>query len=458
MSPAISPANNEDVSFFDTINTQDFMDILTQLDGDEEVDNDETLQMMVAAEDDFQLGDIRDDQGNSHKDKQSNALKHLNYFLKMYAEQKGDTYVRAEDLTFEPTTESIGWWDDMIGCFFSYLAKHARQQCDNGRERVAYNTATGYASSVKAYYCNKFRKLPTGIPIFEANRWKALRVRLLSNYEEENRQTGKSLVNPHEASTKQDRVAIAIGCMWLNTPRSAQFLHINNTMFQYCGRGSEVSLDRRSRISTTEVIEGPYQYHILQSLLKRQKFGKETHKAIYPHKDSIHQDYYFSLFYRIVMMGDDDDFIFPEFAEKALKQSESKSDSKVSALWSAHFEDLYKSFLCISEVLNHDLHSHCHKKGGNQTMAQIPSVSGLPQIFRSGWEVRGMHSVFDYIVGSVTMEHQAGKALSGWTAKIGELVVGGLPPTVVDITTSPELIVPFIDHLFIKDVNQCWSQ
>ena len=445
---------------------------LSQLDEGDFVGDDPALAAMVATEDahhetqlpvensveDLSFEDVRDDKLNSAKEKEANALKHFNYFLKFYCKQKKSTFVDAKELTFESTEENITLWDDRIGCFFSYLAKHARHRCDPSRERIAYNTATGYASSIKAYYANKFRTQKHQIPVFQQDRWKALRVRLLSCYEEDNRTSGKSLVNPHSASSTEDREAIGIGCIWLNSSQSAEFWHLNNTMTQYSGRGSEVALDRRSKMRTVEVNELHYNYHILQPHLKRHKFGKEQPISVYIHRDSMLQDYYFSLGYRIVVIGDDDDHIFPGFGKRAENQTEAKSDSKVSSLWSSQFSDLYKSFVCLSEKMNIHLTSHCHKKGASQLMAETPSVSGLAQIFRTGWEVRGFHSIFDYIVGSPVMQHQAGKAMSGWTAKIGDVVVGGQPPILDDIVTSPEKVAPFVSHVFINDVNHGWPQ
>ena len=217
---------------------------LSQLDEGEFVGDDPALAAMVATEDahhEAQLPvedsvevlsfeDVRDDKLNSAKEKEANALKHFNYFLKFYCKQKKSTFVDAKELTFESTEENITLWDDRIGCFFSYLAKHARHRCDPSRERIAYNTATGYASSIKAYYANKFRTQKHQIPVFQQDRWKALRVRLLSCYEEDNRTSGKSLVNPHSASSTEDREAIGIGCIWLNSSQSAEFWHLNNTM------------------------------------------------------------------------------------------------------------------------------------------------------------------------------------------------------------------------------------
>jgi hypothetical protein len=50
-----------------------------------------------------------------------------------------------------------------------------------------------------------------------------------------------------------------------------------------------------------------------------------------------------------------------------------------------------------------------------------------------GWELRGCDTLFEYICGSFVMSQQAGKALGNWTAKIGDLIVGGQPPTFKDV-------------------------
>ena len=260
---------------------------LSQLEDGEFAGDDPALVAMVDVEDaqfesEFIFTDVRDDKLNSAKEKEKNALKHFNYFMMHHAKQKGLDFVKADDLAFEATESNIGWWDDTIGCFFTYLAKYACHRCDPTRERISYNTATQYASSVKAYYSNKFRLQKHSIPVFEDRRWKALRVRLLAAYEEDNRSSGKSLVNPHEASNQQDCEAISTGCIWMNSPSGAQFLHLNTTMRQYSGRGSEVALDLRKKMGVAEISELMYRYYILQPKLKRHKLGKEQLISIFP--------------------------------------------------------------------------------------------------------------------------------------------------------------------------------
>lgn len=414
--------------------------------------------------DDFALldivgyGDLRDDKGHSKAMKESNALKHLNCFLRVYAQQCKSEFVRAEDLDFDGTAEDIKWWDSMIGCFFGYLATSARSHCDPTKERLSYSSATGYASSIKAYYENKFRTHQSTIPVFRLNSWRKLRTKLLSSYEEESRNTGKSLANPHVASTKQDRHAIALGCMWLNNPAAAEFWHLNNTMTQFSGRGSEVALNKREHLSAVEINELHFSYHVIESKLQRQKHGPESHVQVFPSRESVHEDYYFSLVYMIIMLACDFDYLFPMFADKAAQKTDSKSDSKVSGLWSKYFQELFSAFECLREMLNACLTSHHGKKGSNQKMADTPSVSGLAQIFRSGWVVRGFHSLFDYVVGSKVMSNQAGKAVSGWTSRVGDTIVGGQPPVLSDITTAREQVAHFVDLVFINDVNKQWPQ
>lgn len=404
--------------------------------------------------------DIRDSIGNSAKKKESNAMKHFNYFLKKRSTVvEGETYVRGQELTYENSLENNTWWDNVIGGFFMYLAKNAKCRCQEARPRIGYQTATGYASSIKAYYMNKFRAQQFAAPVFQVDRWRQLRRKLLTLYQEETRKSGVSLTNPHIASTMEDRDALATGCIWMNNARSAEFWHLNNSMAQFAGRSSEVSLSRREHIAATRISEMNFRYDILQSFLKRQKNSKEQHVPIYPHRDGPLQDYYFSLIYRIIVMGDDESFLFPDFAHKASQtNADDKSDSKVSQLWSAYFKDLYMAFVEIQHLINKNLTSHCNKKGINQMMAENPNVSGLAQIFKSGWEVRGFHSIFDYVVGSQVMLHQAGKAVSGWSSKIGDSVVGGIPPTLEDISGDRNLVLGFVDLLFIRDERNVWPQ
>jgi hypothetical protein len=124
-------------------------------------------------------------------------------------------------------------------------------------------------------------------------------------------------------------------------------------------------------------------------------------------------------------------------------------------LWSTYFNTLFKEFKGFSESVNKKLPSYHARKGANQALSEIPTVSRLAHMFRTGWEVRGFHSVFHYVIGSAVLINQAGKAVSGWTTKRDNEIVGGSPPVLHDIVTAADNVDSFVTALFSDDY--CWK-
>jgi hypothetical protein len=407
-------------------------------------------------------GDARDDPLASSADKQSNALAHFNHFLKTYCVQVGISIVEAAAVPYNGIPPQVSnkaifeFWDKMIGSFFTYMGTSAMCSLNPKGRRLAYQSATQYCSSVKVFFTNKFRN-ETPIPVFQPEQWKKLRDNLRGKYREGSRASGKRMTEGKISSTREDREAMATGCIWLGTAESAEFWHLLNTSYHCSGRGSEVSLVTPEGTTVVEVNEDVYQYSILQTDVQRQKNGPFQSISVYPHRDGVLEDFYFSLIYMVVMVGCGKEYIFPTFSEAALKTTSNKSDSKVSSLWTNLFKDLRNTFETLSDRINEKLSSHCNKKGSNQVMADSPSVSGLAQIFRTGWELRGCDTLFEYICGSSVMSQQAGKAVSKWTAKIGDIIVGGQPPTFDDIGDNLEELKQFTSVLFEDDVGERWN-
>lgn len=400
--------------------------------------------------------DCRDVLLASASSKESSALFHMNIFLKRYASQTNQPFVAAEQLSYGGFNNTgYTWWDKMFGAFFTYLGTDAMIRGDPKFGRLAHGSSDGYASSLKVYFSNKFRSLPE-IPVFTTERWRVLRAKLRSAYRDSNRLSGKNMVQGHASSSRTDREAVATGCLWLGTPRSAEFLHLCTTSYHFSGRGSEVSLNQTKHISVRDVTEAHCRYQILSSDLQRQKDGPYKEIAVYPFRDGIRECYYFTLLYHIVLNDVSGQYVFPTFSKAALLTKDSKSDSKVSSLWTNCFKDINEAFDSLNELMNQRLTSHCHKKGSNQEMAENPAVSGLAQIFRTGWELRGVDTLFEYISGSFVMEMQAGKAVSQWKAKIADTVVGGVPPSIFDITIERELFEKFMGYLFANDTEYVW--
>ena len=85
------------------------------------------------------------------------------------------------------------------------------------------------------------------------------------------------------------------------------------------------------------------------------------------------------------------------------------------------------------------------------------SITGLAQILRTGWAVRGTLTIFDYVTGSERMSQQAGKVVSNWHSKAGDIILGGQPPKLQDITTNHEQLEDFVGILFAYDKEDDWS-
>ena len=250
-------------------------------------------------------GDARDDLLASSADKQSNALKQLNFFLKTYSVQIGVAIVEASSIPYKglgtgrnPSKKAISeFWDKLVGAFFTYMGTAAMCYLNPNGRRLAHQTATQYCSSVKVFFCNKFRT-EDPIPVFQKEQWNKLCGKLRGMYRESIRASGSGapMTEGKTSSTREDREAMATGCIWLGTAESAEFWHLLNTSFHLSGRGSEVP----ESITVVEVNEGVYRYEILQTDVQRQKDGPFHSIPIYPHRDGVLEDFYFSMIYLVV--------------------------------------------------------------------------------------------------------------------------------------------------------------
>jgi hypothetical protein len=167
------------------------------------------------------------------------------------------------------------------------------------------------------------------------------------------------------------------------------------------------------------------------------------------------------------MMGatndDDSDLLFPKFGKTAMKEREEDLDSKVSKLWTSCFDELVQVYDSYHEIIldqegrgeervighiNKRLTSHHGKKAANMAMADSSSA-GLPQIFRTGWDVRTLHTLFDYVVGTSKMSRTATKNQNRWHFQGPDgYIIGGYPPEIKDIDIEREKIHPFMMNLF----------
>lgn len=427
---------------------------------------DVTLTAITQAEDeDLAYRDIRDN--NSRSNKTPAALKQFNVFLKGYCERKHHSAHTAEqlpycglatihDVDFANPQPHQSWWNDLIGNFFNYLAFEAKNYRTKDKDLLGYESATGYASAVKSYFTNKFRD-ETPLVVFQDANWRKLRNLLATKYSERGKRTGQRISTPREASNGDDRKAMGKACFWLGTVDSAEFHGLNVWIYHLLGRGRDVAILKPEDVSVVCVDEDVHSYRLLEVSLQRDKDGPLQELNLYPHKTSVEEDPYFGLLY-LLLFGGCKPELFPRFYVEALKVDSitKKSAPRVGTLWTRCFNTLYKEFKTLSETVSNKLTSYHGRKGANQKLAETSSVSGFAQIFRTGWELRGFHSVFDYVIGSKTLTNQAGKALSGWTTKRGDEILGGLPPTLTSVKTNPGLLGDFVHALFVEDFEELW--
>jgi hypothetical protein len=125
----------------------------------------------------------------------------------------------------------------------------------------------------------------------------------------------------------------------------------------------------------------------------------------------------------------DRDLLLPNFGKMAMVEKDEDLDSRVSKLWSSCFQELvelYESYyekifhqeedIALETVIfsiNKNLTSHHGKKAANMAMGDSSSA-GLAQIFCTGWEVRTIHTLFDYVVRTSKMSRTTTKNQNGW--------------------------------------------
>jgi len=331
--------------------------------------------------------DARDGLLTSAADKQRKALNHFNCFLKGHCLQIGIDVVEAKDIPYKgtprkSTNKAVNeFWDKIIGAFITCMGSHARSGCNSNGQRISLNTADGCSSSVKAYFTNKFRT-ELAIPVFQKQQWAKLREKLKGLCRESNRSKGKPTKTEDASSTCQDREALSMACIWLNTPEFAEFWHLSDTSCHCSGRGSEVSLIKLDGITPLEVNKLVYSCHVLAVQLQRQKSGPFQTLPICPHRDGIFEDFHFSLVHLIVAKGCDHECACPVFSKVALKTKESgESNGGVSKEWTKSFNEIRTTFEVLANEINEELGSHSNRRGSNQAMVETQSLGGYAPTF-----------------------------------------------------------------------------
>jgi hypothetical protein len=154
------------------------------------------------------MHNILDVKRSSAKKKEKSAMGHFAHYIEDYYYGFMPDGCSMDPRLFECTGRNgkgmnYNFWDHMFGRFIYYLATYATKGRREGAPKISYETATGYASSVKCFYQNKFRN-DQEIPVFKDVSWKNARFQLRKMFEERCRATGESMNNPHIASNDSE--------------------------------------------------------------------------------------------------------------------------------------------------------------------------------------------------------------------------------------------------------------
>ena len=81
-------------------------------------------------------------------------------------------------------------------------------------------------------------------------------------------------------------------------------------------------------------------------------------------------------------------------------------------------------------------------------LAELSGMEPHKISFRVGLAMKNVHTFFDYVFRSRTMDKEVAKRLSGWENKFDGDIYGGYPPTLKSIKTEKEKLHEFVSCLF----------
>ena len=340
--------------------------------------------------------------------------------------------------------------------FSEYLIKAARHGCsdDPTSPYLSAGTASNYFSGVKTYYCIHHPKYSTFnhiSPAFISERWATLRGGLSKSSLLKASDEGVPLSNPRPAITDDDFSIMALLCLWSGSFDFFLFLLFQCLLFQVGGRGTETATRDFRHISTRDYSADGRVSKILTIFIQRGKNLRFQNCTIFPQADITKwwKDFTFLLAIVVILSchaqksPSGSTHLFPKFHTAATKDQQNQAGAKrkrsghVSSLWTEIYKKLYALYENKKEdfegvSLNEKLGSHSTKKFTAQWLADHGN-NPISTIFRVGWDLRSLHTLFDYIVGSQALDDEAAKVLSGWfKVSHGSKNSGGLPPSIND--------------------------
>jgi hypothetical protein len=427
---------------------------------DEDQETHGNLRAAVIAEDMYEsIGHIFvEGAKHSAEEKKSSAMSHFDDFLKRHFKEK----IMLNGILIIPTHKELSLvniTDDLVGCFATYLGKHARTK-DKKKAPLRYGTARGYFSSFKMYFLHQFRGSKTP-EVFKDQKFRMYATALTALIVERSKKTNEPLVAQKACATKEDWVALATLCAWCGKTEMLEFWHFNNSTTQMAARGNEIAFLRHSDIKPAPIQEAFQNNYTLASVfvnIWKQTSSQECH--ICPHVDCWQLDWYFSNAVLLAVAGvtNHTDYVCPTYGARADKEDkrQKKNSSGVSSLWTEKFKLIVQYFneIDAAQLLGGGSFGKITSHAGKQYAVQNMGASPLKMfqiVFRAGWEVRNAHTLFDYLQRESVHDLEAAKACAGWRTKLFDQIHGGYTNRLEDLTECMEKFEPFCSLLFHDD-------
>jgi hypothetical protein len=420
---------------------------------------------MIAEERYERIGHIfNEGEKHSAQAKKNSAMAHFDLFLLVFFRLVGN-YFMLNGVAIIPNHKQLqpkDITDKLVGNFATFLGKCARTK-DKKKAPLSYSTARGYFSSFKMYFLHKFSGSKTP-EVLTNQKFRMYATALTALIVERCKKTNEPLVAQKRCATKEDWVALATLCAWSGRADAVQFWHFNNSTTQMASRGNEVAFLRHSHVTPVS-IEGNFQNtYTLASVfvnIWKQTSSQDCH--ICPHIDSWQLDWYFSNAVLLAMTGhvNETEYVCPAYGARASKEDhrQKKNGSGVSSLWTDKFKSMVQFFEGLKEGQEGEwllaggsfqkISSHAGKQYAVQNMSSNCNVVQI--IFRAGWDVRNLHTLFDYLQREKVHDLEAAKACAGWQTKLNDSIYGGYTNKVEDLTVRPDLFYGFCQVLFHND-------
>jgi len=347
---------------------------------------------------------------------------------------------------------------EVLDKFAEYMTKSARKNCsdDPTKQLLSAQTIDNYFSAVKTYYTVhhptfKKEQIPT---CFDKVRWAVLRGGLVKSTKNRAAAAGVALSTPRETLSDDDFKIMGILCLTIGSLKYFMFLTFQCLLYQVGRRGAESATRTFGHLSTRNYVADGRTTRILTIYIQRDKNLRFQNCTIFPQADILlwWKDLTFLIAILVMMncnsqrqVGKDDP-MFPEFYKEAKKDQDRQVSGRhqkagaVSGLFNKIYKQLYgvyeKSKDRFGSNTDSDLNPHIGSHSAKKLTCQHLSDYGnnpISTIFRVGWDLRSLHTLFDYVIGSKVLDDQAGRTLSGWhNVSHGSGDSGGLPPTFDD--------------------------